>query len=275
MANATDVAFSPDGQTAYITDYFDGAIIPITVATGKVGTPITGAGSSATGIAITPDGDTAIVTNTNDPGGVTLVNLTTGQAGSPLPGNEYPTGVSLSSDGSTALIVNEFGVQALNVADGTLSAQIDFGSTSSLWYGAIVPTPQASTSPVFTSFATASFNLDQSSNFEVQATGATSYAESGALPQGVTFADNGDGTATISGTPAAGTAGPYPIHITATGSGGSTTQNFVLDADAPGNHICGLAHDHVRSGSDVQGYDEWVPFPDTELQRLVDNQSDR
>ena len=45
---------------------------------------------------------------------------------------------------------------------------------------------------------------------------ATAITETGALPSGVTFTDNGDGTATLAGTPAAGTAGSYPITITAT-----------------------------------------------------------
>jgi hypothetical protein len=40
-------------------------------------------------------------------------------------------------------------------------------------------------------------------------------SESGALPGGVTFTDNHDGTATLSGTPAAGSQGSYPLTITA------------------------------------------------------------
>ena len=39
--------------------------------------------------------------------------------------------------------------------------------------------------------------------------------ETGALPSGVTFIDNGNGTATLAGTPAAGTGGTYPLTITA------------------------------------------------------------
>ena len=48
-------------------------------------------------------------------------------------------------------------------------------------------------------------------------------SESGALPAGVTFTDNGDGTATLGGTPGAGTAGSYPITITASNGVGSPT----------------------------------------------------
>ena len=47
-------------------------------------------------------------------------------------------------------------------------------------------------------------------------------SETGALPDGVTFVDNGDGTATLAGTPAAGTGGTYPITITATNGVGPT-----------------------------------------------------
>ena len=52
--------------------------------------------------------------------------------------------------------------------------------------------------------------------------------ETGALPAGLTFVDNGDGTATLAGTPAAGSAGSFPITITATNASGATTQAFTL-----------------------------------------------
>src|SRR5256886_7151586 len=42
-----------------------------------------------------------------------------------------------------------------------------------------------------------------------------SLTESGTLPSGVTFKDNGNGTATLSGTPAAGTAATYTLTFTA------------------------------------------------------------
>jgi hypothetical protein len=40
-----------------------------------------------------------------------------------------------------------------------------------------------------------------------------SISETGTLPSGVTFADNRDGTATLSGTPDPGTSGTYPLTI--------------------------------------------------------------
>ena len=51
---------------------------------------------------------------------------------------------------------------------------------------------------------------------------APSITESGALPSGMTFKDNGNGTATISGTPASGSQGSYPVTLSATNSSGST-----------------------------------------------------
>ena len=62
-------------------------------------------------------------------------------------------------------------------------------------------------------------------------------SETGALPTGVTFVDNGDGTATLAGTPAAGTGGTYPLTITAAnGVLPDATQSFTLTvaaAEAP------------------------------------------
>lgn len=49
------------------------------------------------------------------------------------------------------------------------------------------------------------------------------------LPSGLTFTDNGNGTATINGTPAAGTGGTYNFTITASnGVGTNATQAFAL-----------------------------------------------
>ncbi|MFZ5877990.1 MAG: Ig-like domain repeat protein, partial [Chloroflexota bacterium] len=52
--------------------------------------------------------------------------------------------------------------------------------------------------------------------------------QSGALPGGVTFVDNGDGTATLSGTPDLGTSGDYPLTFTAANGTTDATQNFTL-----------------------------------------------
>ena len=69
-------------------------------------------------------------------------------------------------------------------------------------------------------------------SFTVSATGTApiTFTESGALPTGVTFVSNGASTATLSGSPGAGTSGVYPITITASnGTSPNATQAFTLN----------------------------------------------
>ena len=92
------------------------------------------------------------------------------------------------------------------------------------------------TAPAITSANSATFILGAPNSFTVTTTGlpVPAVSETGALPTGVTFNDNGDGTATLAGTPAAGTAGTYPLAITAhNGFGVDATQSFTLNVVAP------------------------------------------
>jgi photosystem II stability/assembly factor-like uncharacterized protein len=92
-------------------------------------------------------------------------------------------------------------------------------------------TVNAPAPPTITSGASAVFTATQGGGFLVTATGAPTptLTESGALPSGITFTDNGNGTASLSGTPAAGAQGTYPFSITAhNGVGNDFTQNFTL-----------------------------------------------
>ena len=89
--------------------------------------------------------------------------------------------------------------------------------------------------PAVTSAASASFHAGTPGSFTVTTTGypAPSLSDGGAtLPADVTFTDNGNGTATLAGTPAAGTGGTYPFTITAhNGIGTDATQSFTLTVD--------------------------------------------
>lgn len=85
--------------------------------------------------------------------------------------------------------------------------------------------------PAITSANTTTFSVSAAGSFTVTTTGfpAPSLTEAGALPSGVTFVDNGNGTGKLSGTPASGTSGSYPIMLTASnGIGSNATQNFTL-----------------------------------------------
>jgi hypothetical protein len=88
--------------------------------------------------------------------------------------------------------------------------------------------------PAITSAATTTFTVGSAGTFSITTTGNPNSAisESGALPSGVTVLDGGSGTAILSGTPAAGTGGSYPITITANnGIGTAATQSFTLLVD--------------------------------------------
>ena len=74
--------------------------------------------------------------------------------------------------------------------------------------------------------------------------------ETGALPTGVTFVDNGDGTATLAGTPAAGTGGTYPLTITAAnGVVPDATQSFTLTVATQAPAITSAGQHDVHAGT--------------------------
>jgi Putative Ig domain len=90
--------------------------------------------------------------------------------------------------------------------------------------------------PTVSSAAGTSFYTGAASNrFSVQTTGypaarltASGPGDGGALPKGVSFADNGDGTGTLSDNPARLAPGTYPITVTAQNSQGSSAQTLTL-----------------------------------------------
>ena len=86
-------------------------------------------------------------------------------------------------------------------------------------------------SPVITSANSATFAAGVAGTFTVTTTGTPtpSLNETGTLPSGVTFKDNGNGTAALSGTPGSGTAGTYTLTIKAhNGVGTDALQTFSL-----------------------------------------------
>ena len=86
-------------------------------------------------------------------------------------------------------------------------------------------------SPGITSAAEVTFTTGQAATFTLTSSGFPTAALSaqGALPAGVTFTDNGDGTATLEGAPDAGTGGVYRLTITAANDvAPAATQEFTL-----------------------------------------------
>ena len=85
--------------------------------------------------------------------------------------------------------------------------------------------------PAITSVDATTFLLDTPGTFVVTTTGfpTPELTQTGALPAGVTFVDNGDGTATLGGTPES--AGVFPLTLTATNPAGTANQTFTLTVD--------------------------------------------
>jgi hypothetical protein len=89
--------------------------------------------------------------------------------------------------------------------------------------------------PAITSGGSTTFTEGSPGSFTVTSVGSPTAAvsESGPLPTGVTFTDNGDGTASLAGDPVVGSKGVYPLTITAAnGVSPDATQAFTLTVDA-------------------------------------------
>lgn len=108
-----------------------------------------------------------------------------------------------------------------------LGADNGFGTPAAMPLGVVI-----AEKPTITSADAATIAVGDAAAFTVTSgpgfPGAVALTRSGALPAGVTFTDNGDGTATIGGTAAAGSGGAYPLTLTAANDSGSTTQAFAL-----------------------------------------------
>jgi|HubBroStandDraft_1064217.scaffolds.fasta_scaffold00113_18 predicted outer membrane repeat protein len=194
-------------------------------------------------------GDGSAVSGVN----ITLDDTASGliPVGSPLTTGSYkPTSIT----GSTSLV---FPAPAPTVVaadyaatDGAATLTSQFGGTSPNGTWALYATDNsgngASTigsgwcvnitpavAPAITSANNVSFTPNTFGTFTVTTTGSpvARLSETGALPSGVTFADNGNGTATLSGT--ATVAGTFPLIITAAnGAGTNATQNFTLTVES-------------------------------------------
>ncbi|MBR0346530.1 MAG: Ig-like domain repeat protein [Rudaea sp.] len=90
--------------------------------------------------------------------------------------------------------------------------------------------------PAITSADGVAFTVANFASFTVSSTGAPvaslALSPDDTLPNGIAFADNGDGTATLSGTAAPGTVGSHVLHLTAHNAiGADAAQTFTLSIE--------------------------------------------
>src|SRR5262249_24512428 len=155
------------------------------------------------------------------------------RGGPPVPlisnGSPLPTGVTFTDNGDgTATLAGTAAATTDGTYQLTLTATNAVGSAIQTFTLTVVD----SATPTFTSAAAATFNVGAVGSFAVTTVAfpaVTSITRDAApLPAGVTFVDDGNGTATLSGTPAPGSAGVYSFGLTASNGVGVSTQNFTL-----------------------------------------------
>ncbi len=149
--------------------------------------------------------------------------------------DESTGAVTVTNSGGTAVDVPLTMPQGSTVSGGTAFGESYAGQLST-WTSVAPGTPfvvNEHVAPSIISAASATSIVGAPFSTTITTTGepVSVITESGALPAGVTFTDNGDGTATLAGTPGAGSGGSFPITITATNSAGTATQAFTLTND--------------------------------------------
>ncbi len=162
----------------------------------------------------------------------------------------------VNGDSRADIITGAVGVPHVKVFDGTSLAVLDsfFAFFPGDPGGLPLPLPDGSipggvfvaaatdtdsASPLITSASAMAFTEATAGTFTVTTTGGfprpVRLSATGALPAGVTFVDQGDGTATLSGAPAPGTASTYSLTITAANGDNSlaSVQAFELTINPP------------------------------------------
>ena len=141
-----------------------------------------------------------------------------------------PAGVTLTSNGDgTATLAGTPGASAGGTYNLTIKANNGVGTAPAQTF-----TLTIDQAPAITSAASTTFTTGAAGSFTVSTSGFPSPAltSTGTLLTGVSLVDNGNGTATLAGTPVAGTGGSYPLTITATnGVGAAASQSFALSVD--------------------------------------------
>jgi YVTN family beta-propeller protein len=233
------ITITPDGKTAYVANWFSGTVTPIATATNTAGPPIT-VGTYPCAIAITPATVTQAPVFTSGPAATAAYgsrfSFTVTTTGDPAPTisrtGRLPSGLRFTDHSNgTATISGTPRNAAAGVHSLTLTARNKYGTATQAF------TLTVTRGPAIRKIRTVRTRVGAGLRLTIRATGypAPALAESGPLPSGLTFTDNGNGTATIAGTLAAGSVGRRPVTITATNTGGTATRRFTIVVWRSGN----------------------------------------
>jgi VCBS repeat-containing protein len=169
---------------------------------------------------ISPPG---ILANDTDPLHLPLTAL-------PVSGTQHGT-LSLNANGSLTYI-NDGSPASLDFFRYQASNGTRVSNIASVLIGIGAPPPMG---PAITSPNHATFLVQTPNSFLVTTSGSpvAAITLTGALPAGLQIHDNGDGTATLSGSPSQPAWGIYPLHLIATNALGSVDQGFLLTVGLP------------------------------------------
>ena len=214
-----------------LTQTYTGSALTPTVTTVPSGLSYSLSGAPDTGAGSYPV--TATVTDPNYQGSssgtfminkaaatVTLSNLTQTYTGSAL----TPTATTTPA----GLAIVWTGAPDTNPGSYAVTATVNNPN----YQGSASGTFTVNQAPAITSANTTTFTVGTPGSFTVTTTGfpVAAISEGGGLPSGVSFVDNHNGTATLSGTPATGSNPTYNITFTASnGVSPNATQSFTLN----------------------------------------------
>ncbi len=165
---------------------------------------------------------------------------------------------SVTFTSATSITVN---VSTVGATAGSKNVTVTNPDGQAVTANGLLTITAAGVAPTITSAASTTFTTGTLGSFSVTATGTPTptLTRTGALPTGVGFVDNGNGTATLSGTPAAGTGGSYPVTITAANTVlPNASQPFTLTINQPpaftssaptGTGAIGSAYTHTYAAS--------------------------
>ena len=183
--------------------------------------------SPSSGTAVIGSPATAGITTSTIAGGPQAVGLTA--TGLPSGATAQFAPATITSDGSSTMTI----ATTSATPAGTYPITVTGTGTSTSHTTSFALT--VDTPATISSATTTTFTEGTAGSFTVTTNGVPTPSlsiGSSPLPGGVTFTDNGDGTATLAGTPAAGSSGSYALTISASGASLPATQSFTLVVNA-------------------------------------------
>ena len=122
----TDVALTPDGTKAYVTNNSNQVSVINTSTNTVISTETVG--YAPTGLSISPDGTKAYVVNANN-NSVSVINTATNTVATTVAVGSYPLDISINPDGTKAYVTNHSAnsVSVINTVNNKIAATVKLG----------------------------------------------------------------------------------------------------------------------------------------------------